>query len=129
MHSLERKIFQEAEDFVAKVLSDQKWEVLARNFRKIGTEIDIIAYKQKTIVFVEVKYRNRFPVTQQDLDQIVTWKKRKALERGALMFLENKEWDLPEWETLRLDLALVSPKATGARLCDRKLQLKYLAGI
>jgi Holliday junction resolvase-like predicted endonuclease len=126
MHPLERKkVSQEAEDFVANILSAQKWTVLARNFRRVGTEIDIIAYKQRTIVFVEVKHRKQLPTTQQDLNQIMTWKKRKALERGALIFLGCKERELPEWETLRFDLALVSPKTASSG----ELQLKYLAGI
>ncbi len=52
-----RKRGAEYEDMVAKRLVDAGYIILERNFRcKIG-EIDIIASKDGTLVFIEVKYR------------------------------------------------------------------------
>lgn len=38
-------------------LEDNKYKVIAKNYRLFRGEIDIIAYDQKTLVFVEVKTR------------------------------------------------------------------------
>lgn len=112
-----------AEDFVTSVLIKQGWRILARNFRRVGAEIDIIAMKHTTIVFVEVKYRRFVPETMQDFNQVITWKKRKALERGAKVFMQIKERELPVWETLRFDLAIVGfPRGTPGKL-------RYIPGI
>ena len=116
-------IARRAEEFVANILVKQGWEILARNFRRVGAEIDIIARKHATIAFVEVKYRRYLPETMQDFNQVVTWKKRKALERGAKAYMQIKERELPRWETLRFDLAVVGfPKGTPGKL-------RYIAGI
>ncbi len=99
-----------AEDFVANVLLKQGWILIARNFRKVGLELDIVAIKNKTMIFVEVKYRRIAPKTMRDWNQILTQKKRMALERGAKTFLQIKHDTLPDWETLRFDLAIVYPQ-------------------
>lgn len=113
----------EAEQFVENVLVQQGWLILGRNFRRVGAEIDIIAMKHTTVAFVEVKYRKFLPETMQDFQQVVTWKKRKALERGAKMFMQIKEHELPRWQTLRFDLAIVTlPKGN-------RFRLRYIAGI
>lgn len=114
-----------AEDFVVRILVKQGWRILFRNFRRVGTEIDIIAFKKTTITFIEVKYRKFIPLSMQDFNQVMTWKKRKALERGAKVYLQIKSVELPKWETLRFDLALVSPKFSK----ENRLDLTYFAGI
>ena len=43
------------EDKAAQFLIDKGYEILERNWRTKGGEIDIIAYKDENIVFVEVK--------------------------------------------------------------------------
>jgi len=104
----EAKTALEAENYVIGILERQKWAILARNFRRIGCEIDIIALKGQTIIFVEVKYRSYLPPTLQASTQTLSRGKRKALERGASCFLQFYEEKLPHWKTLRFDLALVS---------------------
>ena len=106
-----------AETFVTGILRHQGWLILARNFRRVGCEIDIIAFKKTTIIFVEVKFRARPLHTMQGFDQIITRKKRKTLERGARCFLQYYEKRLPYWENLRFDLALVS--TAGNKPCLR----------
>ena len=97
-----------AEACVNRLLLQQGWHILARNFRQIGSEIDIIAQKGYTIVFVEVKFRHRKPTTAQDMFEIMPKRKRQALVRGAKYFLQKNEKKLAQWKNLRFDLALVT---------------------
>jgi len=46
---------QRAEDCAAAWLSAEGYTIVERNFRVRGGEIDIIAFKDETLVFVEVK--------------------------------------------------------------------------
>jgi putative endonuclease len=45
------------EDLAAKFLKEKGYKIIDRNFRKGYGEIDIIATRSKTLVFVEVKTR------------------------------------------------------------------------
>lgn len=49
---------KQAEKLVAAELKKRGYKVLDKNWRTRWCEIDLIAQKQKTIFFVEVKYRN-----------------------------------------------------------------------
>jgi len=46
-----------AEQQAAAYLEKQGYRIISRNFRCTGGEIDIVAQRQKTLVFVEVKQR------------------------------------------------------------------------
>ncbi len=48
---------QAAEIAVAKYLTSQGFSIIARNWKNRWCEIDLIALKNKTVHFVEVKYR------------------------------------------------------------------------
>ena len=115
-----QELGKEAELYVEQVLLKQNWTILGKNIREVGSEIDLIAMKGTTLVFVEVKCRNSHP---SKLEELLNARKRKALEKGALKFLEKKERGLPHWETLRFDLALVHCSRRGTRT------LKYFAGV
>ncbi|MBR3396954.1 MAG: YraN family protein [Lachnospiraceae bacterium] len=45
------------EDLACSLLEEEGYDICARNYRCKFGEIDIIAYKQNTYVFAEVKYR------------------------------------------------------------------------
>ena len=45
------------EDAAAQYLSERGYEILCRNYRIRDAEIDIVAYKDGTIIFAEVKLR------------------------------------------------------------------------
>lgn len=98
-----RRSSAEAEELVAGLLRRQGWVVLARNFRHIGCELDIVARKGGTVVAVEVKAR-RGAARPEDL---LPWRKRAALVRGLTRFVGMRGLD---FTTLRLDLAVVRPQ-------------------
>lgn len=48
---------KKGEDIACDFLQDKNYEILERNYRNGRDEIDIIAFAQGTVAFVEVKYR------------------------------------------------------------------------
>ncbi|MBI2775582.1 YraN family protein [Candidatus Dependentiae bacterium] len=97
-----RKIIgQLGEDAAVQHLLSNNYTIVARNFRKKGGEIDIIAQKKDLIVFVEVKTRtsNYFALSEI----IVPSKQRKIIITAHSYILENKLRDY----ILRFDIALV----------------------
>ena len=92
-----------AESFVVDELASRDWQILARNYRRVGTELDIIALKGLTMIVVEVKYRTDH--RSCEWNELISQRKKKALQRGALAFIT--EFPLA-WDTVRFDLAIVS---------------------
>lgn len=115
---------QRAEQCMASILEQQGWLILYKNFRCIGSEIDLIAHKKRTIIFVEVKMRRCPPMNGRDLEQLLPSSKKKALRRGAHKFLSMNEKNLPMWENLRFDLAIVSRPSL-----KRRANLQYFVDI
>ncbi len=103
----EDSISYRAESHVIQFLEQQGWQILARNFRRVGSELDIIAMKKQTLIVVEVKWR-RTPVTNwPDLERLVHKYKLASLKRGCRAFLLYEQYNP---EVIRFDLAIVSPK-------------------
>ena len=112
----QRKFSLRAETFVANILEGQNWTILARNYRRRGSEIDIIARKGATLAFVEVKAR-RMPMTNLGgIEALLTPRKLVALARGARLYLASLD---PQEATFRGDLAVVWPE-------PKKLGLLYI---
>lgn len=81
---------QSAEEVAANYLKKKGYEVLERNFRIRGGEIDIVAKDRNDLVFVEVKARwshnYGLPV-----ESITSWK-LKALYKTALFYIQKVKW-------------------------------------
>ncbi len=52
-----RQIGDEGEDLAVSYLESKEYTILERNYFFEHAEVDIVAYDEKRIVFVEVKYR------------------------------------------------------------------------
>ncbi len=76
-----------AERLAARHLSRHGYEIIARNYKVAGAEIDLIALHGQTLVFVEVKARatGRFGSGEEAVDK----RKRKQIRRAALAFLRH----------------------------------------
>lgn len=84
----------------AKILGDQgerrarRWlkkrglVVIARNYRCKCGEIDLIAMDGGTVVFIEVRYRNR-NATYGSAEDSITRSKQQKIVRSASMFLQQ----------------------------------------
>jgi putative endonuclease len=65
------------------------WDIVARNWKGAGGEVDLIAYDGLFLVFVEVKTR-RCPVTRAP-EERVDWEKERKLDELAFNFLLRHE--------------------------------------
>jgi uncharacterized protein (TIGR00252 family) len=81
---------QAAEAAVTKYLTSQVFKIIDRNWRTRVCEIDIIAQKDKTIYFVEVKYRTQH--FQGDGFDYITPKKLKQMQFAAELWVQQNNW-------------------------------------
>lgn len=91
-------------------LVKQGFAILETNWRRGKYEVDIVAYKEGLIVFVEVKTR-----TTQDHgapEDFVTLDKQRAYVRLANSYVVEKDRD----EEVRFDIIAVVVSHTGYRL-------------
>ncbi len=80
---------KEGEKLVANYLTKKKkYEVVERGFRALGGEIDLIAYDQNTLVFIEVKTRKGLEFGHPQ--EAVTPQKQEQLRKIAQVYLMNK---------------------------------------
>lgn len=105
----------DAEHHVATALQQQGWRILARNFRHIGFELDLVASKHQTLIVVEVKARRHRPDSERELSQLLPRKKREALLRGATAMSSRLE---SAFNTIRIDLAIVYRGEQGRPCID-----------
>src|SRR5690606_21679932 len=76
----------EAEAFVARELQGDGWEVLARNWRGAGGELDLVARRDGRLRFVEVKAREAGDPSGLDA---VVGRKVDRLVRAAEAWLQE----------------------------------------
>ncbi|HSX40123.1 MAG TPA: YraN family protein [Candidatus Saccharimonadales bacterium] len=90
------------EDIATKYLQKSGYKIIERNFRKGYGEIDIVAVKDNTLVFIEVKTRtsNKFGTP----GEAITYWKLKSLIKTA-QFYKMTHRNLPE--ALRIDAVSV----------------------
>jgi putative endonuclease len=76
---------QEGEDAAARYLEENGYQILERRFRSGPGEVDIIAKKDDTVVFAEVKAWDVLGV--ESLERSVDSRKRGKIRRTASLFL------------------------------------------
>lgn len=92
----------DAEFWAAWLLRLKGYSICAQRFLANGAEIDLIASRGKTLVFVEVKAR----ATLDDALLSITPAKLSQIARGARAYLGRLD-QMPE--TIRCDAILVAP--------------------
>lgn len=88
-----------------RLLSAQGWNILNRNYRRSGFELDIIAQKGQTLAIIEVKTRRHLITGQNSFSELLPQSKRDALIKGARHFVADHN---PLYQTIRFDLAVVT---------------------
>jgi len=79
-----------AENFAVKLLESKGYKILERNFHSRFGEIDIVAEKDGTLVFAEVKARwsRKFGAPEEAVTQSKLWKIQKTGEYYSLLHPE-----------------------------------------
>ncbi len=108
-----REIGDIGERTVCSYLTQNGYEILKRNFTVKGGEIDIIAKKNDTVCFVEVKTRKLSSLSSGE--EAITAEKRRHIIYTANRFLSNIK-SLPK---CRFDVAVVELKN------NKVIKLKY----
>jgi len=101
MSQYPKNIGKIGEQKASSFLKDNGFSILKKNFRSYGGEVDIIAEKNKTIYFIEVK-------TRSSLDkgypyEAINWWKIRNLKRAANFFLLKSSY-----KSYKLKLAVIS---------------------
>ena len=81
---------QKAERAAMVYLEMRGYKIIEQNWRRPRCEIDIIAQKDKTIFFVEVKYRRDYE--QGGGLEAITATKLKQMQYAAQIWVEETEW-------------------------------------
>lgn len=76
---------QEGEDRAAAYLAAQGYEIIARNFRSIFGEVDIIAREKDRLVFIEVKAWSCFGF--ENLEYALNLQKQQRIIKTAKFFI------------------------------------------
>jgi putative endonuclease len=101
-----------AETVAALWLRLKFYQIIARNFRVPGGEIDIVARRGDVVAFVEVKARPRMEVAQEAIHAV----KIARISRAARFWLARNRWaaDL----VLRGDAVFVAPGKPPLHVAD-----------
>ena len=91
-----------AENLAALFLTLKGYRILERRWKSKTGEIDLIARKGQTLVFVEVKSRQDHAAARE----AVTWQSRRRIERTASGYLSRKR--LQPMPPCRFDVVTVS---------------------
>ena len=74
-------------------LKRQGLKPIAKNFRCRGGEIDLIAYDQQVLVFIEVRMRQNLKFGSGA--ETVTWQKQRKIQTAAQIYLQQQFQNKP----------------------------------
>lgn len=84
------EIGQQAERAVCRYLHARNYEILDQNWKTKTCEIDVVAKKNDTVFFIEVKYRQS--LDQGDGFDYITPAKVKRMSYAALLWVCQNNW-------------------------------------
>ncbi len=81
----------EGEDLAISYLERKGWTILERNYRFERSEVDIVAYDQVCIVFLEVKTRrsSRFGYPEESVDE----RKQAHIHKASMAWLYERKME------------------------------------
>jgi len=111
--SSQKHLGTQGESLAVHYLEQHDYLILARNWRHAYGEIDIVAWHDNLLVFVEVKTRHS-PSTEDALLSF-TPRKRAALLQTVYLYLDHHQIHDITW---RLDLIAIAIPPQGQPLID-----------
>lgn len=103
--SNKRSIGQIQEQRAAEYLEKSGYDIIKRNYRCRAGEIDIIAYHQGYLVFIEVKYRK--DDRSGSPEEAVNVKKQRQISKVSAWYLTEQGMNLDT--PCRFDVVAVTP--------------------
>jgi putative endonuclease len=102
---------ERSEHLAARHLKWRGYQIIARNFRAAGAEIDIIMKDHETLVFVEVKARMSDGLGPPEL--AVDDRKQYRIRRAAEIFANRHR---SEHRQMRFDVVAISGDGRGCKV-------------
>lgn len=90
MSDATKKLGNTGENIAVNFLENHGYKILEKNFRIRAAEIDIIAEKDNTIIFVEVKTRSN--IRKGTPAEAVNLRKQKKIIEAASVFLQDEKY-------------------------------------
>ena len=87
MSAARQRLGELGERIAARWLRNQGWEIVAHRFRNGRRDLDLVAERSGTVVFVEVKARRG--EVFGDPVEAVTWRKQRELTRSAHVWIDR----------------------------------------
>lgn len=103
-NNIRKSVGNQGEELAVTYLEDKGYRIIGRNFHSRRGEIDIIATKDRIIVFVEVKYRKN--KTSGLADEAVSQRKIERICRCAQYYLYiHREYLMfqPRFDVIAID--------------------------
>ncbi len=98
------------EEISAQYLRKKRYEIIAANFHTRFGEVDLIATKKNTIVFVEVKLRKND--LYGEAGEFVTFAKQRKVITSAEIWLQNNPTNLqPRFDVIEI----YAPNGVGGK--------------
>ncbi len=82
------------ENIATDYLKKNGYQILARNFKTKWGELDIIAQKNRVIIFVEVKSLNKNLKSDFQPEDEITFHKARQLQKMTQIYLSNNKLQL-----------------------------------
>ena len=102
MTDARRRLGARGEQLAARHLKSSGYTILERNYRSSSGEIDIVAEKDRVLVFVEV--RTKRTTAFGSPEESITARKRATLEAVAIEYLQEHESIDTDW---RIDVVAI----------------------
>jgi putative endonuclease len=100
------------EEAVASLLAGEGWDIIARNWRGPRGEIDLVAFREGVIAFVEVKNWSSYGA--EELGRAIGRTKRRRIVETAKIFLaQYREYSNA---TVRFDIVLLGKDGMARRI-------------
>ncbi len=94
------------EEQACRFLTRRNYSIICRNYRSRYGEIDIIAARCNTLVFVEVRYRRKNSLVTPN--ESVDWSKIRKLKLTIRDFLYTHSKTASKYDFIRVDLCCIT---------------------
>lgn len=115
MANISKNIGDMGEDIAARFLESKWYEILEKNFRVRGGEVDLIAKKEEKYFFVEVKFRKNSDFSHPL--ELFDFRKAKPFMRTFFEYISEKNIDEDDCQ---IDLIGILPTESGYRIFHKK---------